>query len=76
MKIKNAKKKANNHYVARLQNIDYNLFFNEGILQKVLYRDELENSVSISFIDIVQDVEIPNDIFQFFPPEHYDIIRQ
>lgn len=74
--IQNAVKKSENHYVSRLLNIEYNLYFTGNILKKVEYQDELENRVTISFIDVVQDIEIPNDIFRFFPPEHYDIIRQ
>lgn len=74
--IKKSKKIEENLYVAQIENIDYYLYFENKNLQKVSYEDRLENSVEILFSNVKQNAKIQSDLFEFFPPEHYDIIRQ
>ena len=74
--IKNATKQSENVYVTKLQNTQYKLFFEEHNLKKISYADELENRVTIYFKNIKQNANISNELFQFFPPDYYDVIRQ
>lgn len=74
--IKNAKKHRENLYVTRVNNIDYELRIENKNLKEVVYKDTLENSVKIVFNNIKQNENISDELFQFFPPDHYDIIRQ
>lgn len=74
--IKNAKLQKEDHYITALQNIEYHLFFKQNELHKITYIDALENQVTIAFENIQQDANISDELFRFFPPEHYDIIRQ
>lgn len=74
--IKNATKKSDNVYVTQLQNTQYELFFENNNLNKISYMDQLENRVTIYFKNIKQNANISNELFQFFPPDYYDVIRQ
>lgn len=74
--IKKAKKIDENSYIATLGDTQYELLFINNVLSTINYEDTLENKVSISFKEVKLNGEIPNNRFQFLPPEHYDIVRQ
>lgn len=74
--IKQAEQKSENLYVTALNEIEYHLHVKNETIQKITYKDELENSVEIVFDNIKQNMPISDELFKFFPPEHYDIIRQ
>jgi len=74
--IKSAKEVSKNRYLATIYDVEYNLFTKDNKIQRIEYRDALENSVIITFSDIKQNIEIDDEIFKYLPPEHYDIIRK
>ena len=74
--IKTAKKIDENRYLAKIYDVNYTLTTKDNKIQKIEYKDALENSVIISFTNVVQNEEIDDEIFKFLPPEHYDIIRK
>ncbi|WP_428026707.1 LolA-like outer membrane lipoprotein chaperone [Arcobacter sp.] len=74
--IKNAKEVSKNKYVANIYDVEYNLFTKDNFIQKIEYKDALENSVVITFSNIKQNIEVDEEIFKFLPPEEYDIIRK
>lgn len=74
--IKNAKQVSKNSYLANIYDVDYNLFTKDNKIQRIEYKDALENRVIITFFDAKQNIEVDDEIFKFLPPDHYDIIRK
>jgi outer membrane lipoprotein carrier protein len=60
------------------KNIDkkYKLIFNEKILTKIQYQDNLDNNVIILFTNIKINKKILDNIFHFNAPNNYDIIKK
>ena len=74
--IKNAKEISKNKYLANIYDVKYNLFTKDGKIERIEYKDALENSVTITFFSVKQNIEVDDEIFKFLPPENYDIIRK
>jgi outer membrane lipoprotein carrier protein len=62
--------------VAIIYDVKYNLFTKDNKINKIEYKDALENSVTITFSNVKQNTQIDDDLFKFLPPENYDIIRK
>lgn len=74
--LQEAKQVDANHYQATLNDMRYTIKLIDNQITSISYKDELENSVSIHFSKITQNHEIDAELFQFFPPVSYDIIRK
>lgn len=74
--IKTSKKIKENVYETFINNIKYQIFLENKKISKITYTDELENEVSIEFLEIKQNEKIDENIFKFSPPSSYDIIRK
>lgn len=74
--LQEAKQVDANHYQATLNDMRYTIKLIDNQITSISYKDELENSVSIHFSKITQNHAIDAEIFQFFPPVSYDIIRK
>jgi outer membrane lipoprotein carrier protein len=74
--IKNAKEVSKNRFIADIYDVKYNLFTKDNKIEKIEYKDALENSVIITFSDVKQNIEVDDAIFKFLPPDNYDIIRK
>lgn len=74
--IKEAKKIDENHYVATLKNVQYNVIIKEEKIDSVYYIDSLENEVKIEFLEPKQNIQINEELFVFVAPNGYDIIRK
>ena len=74
--IKTAKKIQPNKYVSNFNNTDYYLYFDQELLQRITYEDELENKVVISFTKVQQNTPIEDSIFKFYIPIEYDVIKK
>ena len=74
--IKTAKKIDDNKYLAKVYDVNYTLITKNNKIEKIEYKDALENSVIITFTNVVQNEDIDDEIFKFLPPKHYDIIRK
>ena len=74
--METAKKIANNKYRATLYNVTYTISIQQGKIKSIVYVDELENKVMISFENIKQNEIIEDKVFEFIPPKYYDIIRK
>lgn len=75
--LKSAKKINANTYMAKLDEIDYLIEVSkEGKIEKISYKDKLDNKVQIDFENVVQNQKIDDEIFKFIQPEDYDIIRK
>lgn len=74
--LNEAKKIDENIYSSKIDNTEYKIVLKNGKIDKILYKDEIENSVEIKFIDTILDVEISDSKFIFNIPLGYDLIRK
>ncbi|RXJ60220.1 LolA-like outer membrane lipoprotein chaperone [Candidatus Marinarcus aquaticus] len=74
--IKNAKEISPTLYRTTLYEIQYDIHVKQNQIESINYQDELENQVSIAFSNIKENLILPNDLFEFYPPTSYDIIRK
>lgn len=74
--LKKSKKISKNQYEAKYNNTLYNITIIDDKLTKISYEDELENSITINFDTIEQNIKLPDYIFLCDIPYEYDIIRK
>ena len=74
--LKESRKIDDTTYENTINNIIYTIKINNNNLQSILYKDELDNDVSIEFLNVKTNIFINKDIFVFNPPSYYDIIRK
>jgi outer membrane lipoprotein carrier protein len=74
--LKEAKKINENIYQTNLYNRNYMITMKEDKIYSLSYVDELENKILIVFNEAEQNIEIEDDLFQFLPPDYYDIIKK
>jgi len=74
--LKDAVKVKDNLYESRLYDRDYFITIVDNQLIQIKYKDEIDNNVTIDFKDIKQNQALPDDIFKFRIPFHFDIIRK
>lgn len=74
--FKSAQKIDKNLYKTTLYDIDYTLSVENGKIRSIDYNDALENKIQITFNNIQENIDLPNDLFEFYPPLSYDIIRK
>ena len=71
-----AKKIDENKYLAQLYDVKYNITVENRRIKSIQYEDEIENSITIEFSDILQNHAINEAHFKFKAPMGYDIIRK
>jgi outer membrane lipoprotein carrier protein len=77
LKILNDAKKINsNTYETTLYDTKYFLQIKNNELEKISYKDELDNKVTISFTDIRSNHQISNKTFKYTIPSDFDILRK
>ncbi|WP_419769780.1 MAG: LolA-like outer membrane lipoprotein chaperone [Candidatus Marinarcus sp.] len=74
--VQKAKKIDETNYTTTLYDVNYTIKIENDKIRSISYKDELENSVVIEFSKIKQNQVIRDDVFQFLPPDSYDIIRK
>lgn len=74
--LKKAKKIDENKYLANIENTDYEVYVKESNIEKITYKDKLENFIVINFLDVINNSSIDDKIFKFNAPDYYDIIRK
>lgn len=74
--LQTAKKVKKNIYKASIDKVDYFIEFKENKIEKIKYKDKLENDVFISFNNSVLNSNIKDSLFKFTAPKYYDIIRK
>ncbi|MBT0879102.1 hypothetical protein KJQ97_06685, partial [Campylobacter sp. 2018MI01] len=60
---------------AKYDNIIYYVKVLNNLLTNISYKDELDNQVSIDFINSKINLKINDDIFKYSIPKNYDVIR-
>tara|TARA_B110000046_G_C12989328_1_gene397122 strand:+ start:366 stop:878 length:513 start_codon:yes stop_codon:yes gene_type:complete len=74
--LKTSQKISDEMYISTFNNTKYTLTINNKLLKKISYKDELENSINIYFKNIKQNHTIHKNIFKFYIPVDYDIIKK
>ncbi len=74
--LKTAVKLKENLYKTKINNMDYFIHLKNDIIDKISYKDELENNISIKFINTIINKKIDEQVFKFEAPDYYDIIRK
>lgn len=74
--LKSAKKSSENSFTTTFNNITYHIKTAGSKIEKISYKDEMENSVVIAFINEKVNNYIPKDRFVYVIPEDYDILEQ
>jgi len=74
--LKSAKKISNEKYEAVINDVKYTFLIKNNKIDKILYKDELDNKVSIELFNSVYNEVINESIFKFIAPSTYDIIRK
>lgn len=74
--LKHAKKIDNEHYVAKYENLNLHIRVNGDKIVDITYLDELENKVTITFTNQVDNKEIDDKNFKADIPIDFDIIYQ
>ncbi|PHR74234.1 MAG: cell envelope biogenesis protein LolA [Arcobacter sp.] len=74
--LKSAKKISNEKYEAEINEVIYTFLIKDNKIDKIVYKDELDNKVSIELFNSVYNEEIKESIFKFVAPSYYDIIRK
>jgi outer membrane lipoprotein carrier protein len=74
--LKNAKKIGTNRYEAKCCQNVYTIFTKDGKIEKIAYKDKLENRVFIDFYEQKINQNIDNKIFEYNIPFYYDVIKE
>lgn len=74
--LKKAKKIDKNTYETKLYSTLYKITTKNEKISSLSYKDELENSILISFTNISNNRNIDDKIFNFLVPKNYDIIKK
>lgn len=74
--FKNSKRISPSQYISIFNDIKYKLTIIDNKLQQIAYKDNLDNSIFISFSHIHQNKPIMDKIFEFQIPQEYDIMRK
>lgn len=74
--LEESKKIDKNTYEAILYNKKYTLTLKENRLDTIKYTDELDNKITLTFLNAKQNKTIDNQIFKYNIPYEYDVIRK
>lgn len=74
--LKDAKKLNDNTYEAKLYDTEYLLQIKNDELEKISYKDELDNNITITFKNVRSNHTIPNDVFKVIIPDDFDLIEK
>ncbi|OCL87102.1 Outer-membrane lipoprotein carrier protein precursor [Aliarcobacter thereius] len=74
--LNDAKHIKDNLYKTTIENIEYDIILNNKKIDKISYKDELENNIEIRLENTIYDEDINDNIFIFILPSNYDLIRK
>lgn len=74
--LKDAKKVDNENYISTIDGVKYSIKIKNDKIEKITYKDNLDNLVTINFSNVVINQEINDEIFKFIVPSNYDVIRK
>ncbi len=74
--LKKAKKVSKDTYITTFNNTNYKITLKDKHIEKITYKDELQNKVTILFSHQKINEPIKNDKFAYKIPQEYDILNQ
>ncbi len=74
--LKNAKHVSKNIYKGMFNNKEYILEVENEVISEIRYKDDFDNSVTISFENQKVNKNLPLNIFKINIPKEYDTIRE
>ncbi|EJF06495.1 outer membrane lipoprotein-sorting protein [Thiovulum sp. ES] len=75
--LENAEKVDEKRYIAKIDERDYLIILDQvGKIKRIIYKDELDNSVSLSLFEVEENGYIPTTKFLPEIPEDFDKIYQ
>lgn len=73
--LKKAKAEGVNSYVAKDGDTTYHFSVSNDMIERLTYKDSLDNDTEILFFDRKKNISVPTSIFDFKPPEGTDILK-
>jgi len=74
--LKTAKKISKNKLVAKFNKTTYTITVSGDKVQRISYRDEMQNNVSIRFTNVKTNRFLSDDLFMYEIPAGYDVLKQ
>ncbi len=74
--LKKAKKVSKDTYITTFNNTNYKITLKNKLIEKITYKDELQNRVTILFLNQKINKPISKERFVYKIPQEYDILNQ
>ena len=74
--LQEAKEVSPNKYTTRFADVTYTILANNHMVEKILYKDKLENSVEILFSNQSTNLFLDDELFKAEIPKGYDVVRE
>jgi len=74
--LQDAKEIAPNKYTTKFMETTYTILAHKDGIEKVVYRDKLDNAVEISFSNQSTNLFLDDELFRAEIPKGYDVVRE
>ena len=74
--LQEAKEVSPHKYITKYQETTYTIFTQKESIEKVVYRDKLDNAVEILFSNQTTNLFLDDELFKAEIPRGYDIVRE
>ena len=74
--LQDAKEVAPNKYITKFMETPYTIFAHKESIDKVVYRDKLDNAVEINFSNQTTNLFLDEELFRAEIPRGYDVVRE
>jgi outer membrane lipoprotein carrier protein len=74
--LQEAKEVSTNKYITKYQETTYTIFAQKGSIEKIVYRDKLDNAVEILFSNQSTNLFMDEELFRAEIPRGYDVVRE
>ncbi|AFL68739.1 LolA-like outer membrane lipoprotein chaperone [Sulfurospirillum barnesii] len=74
--LQEAKEVKPNTYITQFMETTYTILAQKGTIEKVMYRDKLDNAVEIVFYNQTTNLFLDDELFKGEIPKGYDVVRE
>jgi len=74
--LENSKKLTENRFITEVEGNQFLIILKDSILHRIIYQDEVENNIEITFLNPKNNIDIPTSIFVPIIPNDFDRIYQ
>jgi len=74
--LSNAKKRKDGTFISKYQGYEFRVTKKDNIPSSLLYKDELDNTIYLEFLNSKSNLEINENMFKPYIPTYYDIIKE